>query len=91
VKIFSLPFGKIDANLLGRWHSPGPMPLGPRTRAGGFLPLKRFCVATRASRLARLGVPVLHGYERDTDITLTSPSAVPCNTGQAREKRTPQI
>jgi hypothetical protein len=51
------------------------MPPGPRTRPGGFLPLKRLCVARRDARLARLGVPVLHGYEREIDTTLTPPAA----------------
>src|SRR5919107_5556669 len=33
------------------------MPPGPRPRPGGFLPLKRLCVARRASRLGRLEAP----------------------------------
>src|SRR5215211_6754200 len=73
VKTLLLPFGEIDANLLGSRHSSGPMPLGLSTRPGGFLPLKRPCVSRRASRLGRLGVPVLHGYERDIDTTLIPP------------------
>ena len=73
VKTLSLTFGKLDANLLGSRHNPGPIPLGLRTRPGSFLPLKRLCVSRRASRLGRLGVPVLHGYEREIDTTLTPP------------------
>ena len=73
VKTLLVPFGKIDANLLGSRHSTGSMPPGLRSRPGGFLPLKRLCVARRPSRLGRLGVPVLHGYERDIDTTLTPP------------------
>src|SRR5215203_4464341 len=51
------------------------MPPGPRPRPGGFQPLKRLCVARRASRLGRLGVPVSHGYKREIDTTLTPPGA----------------
>ena len=73
VKTLLLPFGEIDANLLGSRYSPAPMPPGLRARPGGFLPLKRLCVSRRTSRLGRLGVPVLHGYERDIDTTLIPP------------------
>jgi hypothetical protein len=73
VKTPLLPFGEIDANLLGSRHSSGPMPPGLRTRPGDLQPLKRLCVSRRASRLGRLGVPVLHGYERAIDTTLIPP------------------
>src|SRR5215211_5005611 len=75
VKTLLLPFGEIESNLLGSRHSPGPMPPGLRTRPGGFLPLKRLCVARRPPRLARLEAPALHGYERDIDTTLALPRA----------------
>src|SRR5688500_15866085 len=62
------------------------MPPGPRPRPGGFLPLKRLCVARRASRLGRLEAPALHGFERDIDTTLAIPRAqLRCNAGQTRE------
>jgi hypothetical protein len=70
VKTVLHPFGKIEANLLGSGQSPGPMPPGTRTRPDGFMPLKWLCVARRASRLCRLGVPVLQGCEQDIDTTL---------------------
>jgi hypothetical protein len=75
VKTVLHPFGKIEANLLGSRQSPGPMPPGTRTRPDGFMPLKWLCVARRASRLGRLGVPVLQGCEHDIDTTLIPPGA----------------
>src|ERR687898_2776462 len=51
------------------------MPPGPRPRPGGFLLLKRLCVARRSPRLARLEAPALHGFERDIDTTLALPRA----------------
>ena len=74
VKILLLPFGDIDANLLGSRYSPAPMPLGLRTRPGGFLPLKRLCVSRGASRLGRPLVSVLHGYEHASIDTTLIPS-----------------
>ena len=73
VKTLRSPWTNLcESNLLGSQHSLGPLSPGTRTRPGGFLAACG-CVTRRASCLARLEVPVLHGNEREIDTTLTPP------------------